>query len=149
MARAHWLVKSEPSAYSWEDLVREGSTCWDGVRNAQARNNLAAMRRGDLALFYHSVRDKEVVGVARITREAYPDPTADDPRWIAVDLEPLAPLERPVPLAELKSDPALRGSPLVRQSRLSVMPFDRASFERVLRLGRTRLPRRRRAAPGG
>jgi predicted RNA-binding protein with PUA-like domain len=143
VARSYWLVKSEPGAYSWDDFVREGSTLWDGVRNSQARNNLAAMRQGDLVLFYHSVHGKEVVGIARVTRESYPDPTSDDARWVVVDLEPVQPLERPVPLAELKADPLLGESPLVRQSRLSVMPFDKAQFEQVLRLGETRLRRRR------
>ena len=138
MARSFWLLKSEPSKYSWDDFVRDGSTCWDGVRNAQARNNLQAMRAGDLALFYHSQEGKEVVGVARITGEAYPDPTADDPRWVVVDLEPERPLRRPVSLAEIKADPKLRGIPLVKQSRLSVMPIERPAFERILALGKTR-----------
>ena len=142
MPRRHWLTKSEPFKYSWDDLVRDGSTYWDGVRNAQARNNLQAMRAGDLALYYHSQEGKEVVGVARITGEAYPDPTADDPRWVVVDLEPERPLRRPVSLAEIKADPKLRGIPLVKQSRLSVMPIERPAFERILAVGRT--PRGRR-----
>jgi predicted RNA-binding protein with PUA-like domain len=141
VARAYWLVKSEPGTYSWDDLQREGSTPWNGVRNWQARNNLAAMKRDDLVLFYHSVHGKEVVGVARVRRESYPDPTSDDPRWVVVDLEPVAPLRRPVPLSELKTDERLGESPLIRQSRLSVMPFDKAQFEQVLRLGKTRLRR--------
>jgi predicted RNA-binding protein with PUA-like domain len=136
-ARGHWLVKSEPEQYSWDDLVREGSTCWDGVRNAQARNNLAAMRGGDLCLYYHSNEGREVVGVARVARESYPDPTSDDERWLVVDLEPLKPLRRPVTLAQIKGDPALAKIPLVTQSRLSVMPLERRAFEHILRLGGT------------
>jgi predicted RNA-binding protein with PUA-like domain len=132
-------VKSEPSAYSWDDLVRDGSTRWDGVRNAQARNHLAGMRAGDAVLYYHSGEARQVVGVARVTRAAYPDPTADDPRWLAVDLAPLKALARPVALAAIKADRALREIPLVRQSRLSVMPLERDAFERILDLGATRL----------
>lgn len=141
-ARGHWLVKSEPSTYAWDELVAEGRTVWDGVRNAQARNHLAAMRNDDLVLFYHSGAGKEVVGVARVVKEAYPDPTSDDPRWVAVDLEPVAPLARPVSLAEIKADPELRGIALVRQSRLSVMPIDRAAFQHILGRSGTRLARR-------
>jgi predicted RNA-binding protein with PUA-like domain len=138
MARAAgtWLVKSEPSTYAWDDLVRERSTCWDGVRNAQARNHLAAMRAGDRVLVYHSGAEKAVVGVARVAREAYPDPSADDPRWLAVDLVALRGLARPVPLATVKADAKLREIPLVRQSRLSVMPIPKPAFDRILALGR-------------
>lgn len=141
MARSYWLVKSEPFKYSWDELVKDGRTYWDGVRNAAARNNLAAMKVGDLALYYHSNEGKEVVGVARVVKEAYPDPTASDPRWVVVDLVPEVKVERPVSLAEIKGDPKLADIPLVRQSRLSVMPLPRAAFERILRLGKTRLPR--------
>jgi predicted RNA-binding protein with PUA-like domain len=140
-ARGHWLVKSEPAKYAWDALVSDGRTFWDGVRNAQARNHLAAMRKDDLVLYYHSNEGKEIVGVARVVREAYPDPTGDDPRWVAVDLAPVAPLARPVGLAEIKADRELRGIALVRQSRLSVMPIERAAFQRILRLGGTRLAR--------
>ena len=139
MARSHWLVKSEPSAYAWSDLVRDGSTRWDGVRNAQARNNLQAMRVGDVVLYYHSNQGKEVVGVARVARAAYPDPSTDDARWRVVDLAPVKALARPVTLAAIKADRALRGIPLVTQSRLSVMPLEAAAFERILELGETRL----------
>ncbi len=121
MPRRTWLVKSEPYKYSWDDFVRDRSTCWDGVRNYAARNHLQNMRAGDLVLFYHSGEGREIVGVARVTREAYPDPTTDDERWVAVDLEPVAPLERPVGLDEIRRDPALADIPLVRQPRLSVM----------------------------
>ncbi len=142
MARAYWLLKSEPFKYSWDDFVRDGSTYWDGVRNYAARNNLASMRKGDLVLYYHSNQGKEVVGVARVTREAYGDPTTEDERWLVVDLEPARAFERPVPLAEIKSTPALKNLPLIRQSRLSVMPVERPHFEHILRMGKTRLPRR-------
>ncbi len=142
MARAYWLVKSEPNKYSWDDFVRDGSTYWDGVRNYAARNNLASMRKGDLILYYHSNQGKDVVGVARVTREAYGDPTIDDERWLVVDLKPLKAFERPVSLAEIKSEPALKNLPLIRQSRLSVMPVERPHFDRILRMGKTRLPKR-------
>ncbi len=137
--RSHWLVKSEPAKYAWEQLVEDGSTYWDGVRNFAARNHLCAMRRGDLVLYYHSNEGKEVVGVARVTRESYPDPTSDDDRWVVVDLEPVKPLREPVSLATIKADSELAQIPLVRQSRLSVMPLERSAFQRILRLGRTRL----------
>ena len=142
MARAYWLVKSEPFKYSWDDFVRDGSTYWDGVRNYAARNNLASMRKGDLILYYHSNQGKDVVGVARVTREAYGDPTTDDERWLVVDLKPLKAFERPVSLAEIKSEPTLKNLPLIRQSRLSVMPVERPHFDRILRMGKTRLPKR-------
>ncbi len=141
MARQYWLVKSEPSAYSWDDLVREGRDLWDGVRNHQARNNLDAMKRGDLVLFYHSVDAREVVGVARVARESYPDPTTEDPRWVAVDIEPVQPLNEPVTLAQIKQDSTLRDMALVRQSRLSVVPLRRLEFQQILKLGETRLRR--------
>ena len=139
--RGFWLVKSEPGAYGWDQLVADGSTYWDGVRNAQARNNLQAMREGDRVLFYHSVKGTEVVGIAKVTRESYPDPTSDDPRWVVVDLAPLKALKRAVSLAEIKADAELAEIALVRQSRLSVMPLERAEFERILELGETRPPR--------
>ena len=142
MARSYWLVKSEPLKYSWDQLVRDGSTYWDGVRNSEARNNLSAMKVGDLALFYHSNEGKEVIGVTRIARESYPDPTTKDDRWVVVDVEPIVPFERAVPLSEIKADPTLQGIALVRRSRLSVLPLDKSAFDRILRLGKTRLPRR-------
>jgi predicted RNA-binding protein with PUA-like domain len=141
MARQYWLVKSEPSAYSWADLVKAGEDLWDGVRNHQARNNLASMKRGDLVLFYHSVDAREVVGIARVTREGYPDPTTDDPRWVAVDIEPVKPFSKPVTLGQIKNDAALGDVALVRQSRLSVVPLGRPEFQRILELGETRPPR--------
>jgi len=143
----HWLVKSEPRKYAWADLVRDARTSWDGVRNALARRNLAEMRVGDRVLYYHSNDGKEVVGVARVTRSAYPDPTSADPRWLAVDLAPVRPLPAPVSLAAIKADPALAGIALVRQSRLSVMPIEPAHFERILALGGSAARGGRRAGP--
>jgi predicted RNA-binding protein with PUA-like domain len=135
MATRHWLVKQEPTAYSWDDLVRDGRTTWDGVRNHQARGNLQAMQQGDRVLFYHSVKDPAVVGICEVVRTAYPDPTADDPGWVAVDLKPVRALARPVTLAAIKAEPALRDIPLVRQSRVSVMPLDKAAFDRIVKQG--------------
>ena len=139
MAARHWLAKSEPFKYSWDDFVKDGSTYWDGVRNAQARNNLAAMKKGDLVLYYHSNEGKEVVGVAKVSREAYPDPTTDDERWVVVDLAPVKPLKHPVTLAEIKADAALADIALVKQSRLSVMPIQKRAFDRILKKGGTKL----------
>jgi len=139
VARLHWLVKSEPFKYSWSDLVRDGSTYWDGVRNYQARNNLREMQVGDRALYYHSNQGKQVVGIARVTKTAYQDPTTDDDRWLVVDLEPLKELVAPVTLAEIKADAALQKIPLVTHSRLSVMPLDKTAFDRILTLGKTTL----------
>ena len=135
MAQQRWLVKSEPSTYSFDDLVRDGGTRWDGVRNAQARLHLAAMKPGDAVLVYHSGDEKAVIGLAKVTRAAYPDPTADDPRWLAVDLAPGKRLAQPVPLARIKADPKLATIALVRQSRLSVMPLDADAWERIVALG--------------
>jgi predicted RNA-binding protein with PUA-like domain len=131
----YWLIKSEPGTYSWEDLQRDGKTRWDGVRNFQARNHLRNMRRGDLALFYHSGGDKSVVGVARVVSGAYPDPTAREGDWSAVDVAPDFGLERPVNLAQIKSEPALESMVLVKQSRLSVQPVSKAEFDRIVKLG--------------
>ncbi|HSF02203.1 MAG TPA: EVE domain-containing protein, partial [Solirubrobacterales bacterium] len=139
MARGTWLVKTEPSTYAWGDLVRDGRTRWDGVRNHAARNHLAGMHEGDLVLVYHSGDERAVVGVARVVGEAYPDPTAREGSWLAVDLEPVKAVARPVALAEIKAQAALRGIPLVRQGRLSVMPLPAEAFERILALGKTKL----------
>jgi len=136
MAGGCWLVKSEPSTYSWDQLVTDGSTRWDGVRNAQARNNLAAMQVGDPVLFYHSGEGKEVIGIACVTRSAYPDPTAGDGSWLAVDIEPDAPLARAVTLTEIKAEASLAKIPLVTQSRLSVMPIPKPAFDRIVSLGK-------------
>ena len=142
MPRAHWLVKSEPFKYSWDDLVKDGSTYWDGVRNYQARNNLREMKVGDYALYYHSNEGKEVVGIAKVTRGAYQDPTTDDDRWVVVDVAPVKPLKVPVTLAQIKADSKLQKIPLVTHSRLSVMPLEKSAFERIVKLGKTSPPRR-------
>lgn len=141
MARSYWLVKSEPAKYPWAQLVRDGRTVWDGVRNALARQHLAAMRRGDLVLYYHSNEGKEIVGIARVVRASHPDSTADDPKWLAVDLEPVRSLVEPVGLAAIKSDARFEDLALVRQSRLSVLPVSRAHFDHILKLGMTKAPR--------
>lgn len=135
----YWLVKSEPAAYAWAQFVRDGKTAWTGVRNFQARLNLRAMKTGDLACFYHSVTDKQIVGLARVIHEAYPDPTATEGDWSCVDLAPVKALARPVTLAAIKADAALKDLKLLKQSRLSVTPLTAAEFERLLALGETRL----------
>jgi predicted RNA-binding protein with PUA-like domain len=124
----YWLVKSEPGAWSWADQVRDGVTAWTGVRNYQASNFLKAMKLGDTCFFYHSVNEKRIVGIVEVVREAYPDPTSDDPRWVCPDLKAVAPVPHPVTLADIKADPRLADLPLIRQSRLSVMPIDDASW---------------------
>lgn len=129
-----WLVKEEPASFAWADFAREGIAVWSGVRNYQARNHLRAMRRGDPVLYYHSGKRPEIVGLARVVRAAYPDPTARSGDWSAVDLEPVKPLPRAVTLAAIKRDPALAGLPLLRQPRLSVMPVGPAEFARLLAL---------------
>lgn len=133
-SQAHWLVKQEPEDYSWDDLARDGSTHWTGVRNFQARNNLRQMKTGDQVLFYHSGKEKSVVGVAKVSKPAYPDPTADDPAWIAVDIKPGKRLPRPVSLADIRANPKLVDLLLVRQSRLSVMPVGKDEFAEILRM---------------
>jgi predicted RNA-binding protein with PUA-like domain len=127
----YWMVKQEPSAYSWDQFVRDGRAAWTGVRNFQARNHLRAMNVGDQVLFYHSVVGKEVVGIAKVAKEAYPDPTADDGDWSCVDLVPVRPLKQPVTLAAIKATHSLADLPLLKQSRLSVMPLTKAQFERL------------------
>ena len=136
MTTQYWLVKQEPEDYSWSDFARDGRPAWTGVRNYQARNNLRGMRSGDTVLFYHSGEEKQVVGVARVVKPAFPDPTATEPAWVAVELAPDRPLARPVTLAAIKADPALKDLPLIRNSRLSVMPVTAAAFNRLLALGR-------------
>jgi predicted RNA-binding protein with PUA-like domain len=139
MAKNYWVVKQEPEAYSWSDFVRDGRTAWTGVRNFQARNNLRVMKRGDLVLYYHSVSEKQVMGVARVEKEHYPDPTADEGDWSAVDLVPLKPLAKTVPLDQIKADKVLKNIPLVRQSRLSVSLLTAAQFQQLVKLGETKL----------
>jgi len=138
----YWLVKQEPESYAWATFVKEGRTAWTGVRNFQARNNLQAMKRGDLVLFYHSVTDKQVMGYARVEREAYPDPTAEEGDWSCVDLVPMKALKQPLGLETIKTDKALKTMPLVKHTRLSVMPLTREQFDRVLRLGGQGITRR-------
>ena len=132
-----WLVKQEPSAYSWDDFVRDGRTSWTGVRNFTARNNLRAMQLGDAVLFYHSVTDKAVMGTAEVARTAYPDLTAKEGDWSAVDLVPKDALARPVTLDEIKRQPQLKEIALVRLSRLSVQPLTAAEFKEILWLARS------------
>jgi predicted RNA-binding protein with PUA-like domain len=131
----YWLVKSEPAKYSWEQFENEGRAVWDGVRNFQARNNLQAMKNGDLVLYYHSNEGKEVVGIAKVVREAYSDPTDDDPAWVVVDLSPERRLRKPVTLQQIKENETLQQTALLRQSRLSVMPLRREEFDVILGLG--------------
>lgn len=135
----YWLVKSEPDAYSFEDLIEEGTGMWDGVRNYAARNHLRGMEVGDLVLFYHSRQGLEIVGIAKVARAAYPDPTAEKGDWSAVDLMALKPLNKPVSLTEIKATPALQNLGLVRIGRLSVMPVETADFELLLKMGETTL----------
>ena len=130
-----WLVKQEPSTYSWADFKAEGKTAWTGVRNYTARNNLRAMRKGDAVFFYHSVTDKTVVGIAKVIREAYPDPTAKEGDWSAVDLAPDKALAKPVALEEIKRNPKLKEMALLRLSRLSVQPVTSAQFAEIARMG--------------
>jgi len=135
MTTQYWLVKSEPAAYSWDDLVRDGRTDWTGVRNYAARLHLKAMRTGDDVLFYHSVESKSVVGLARVSKTAFPDTTADAEGWVAVELVPVKPLAKAVTLAQIKAEPSLQKIGLVRQGRLSVMPLTAAEFTRIVKLG--------------
>ncbi len=128
----YWLVKSEPGAYSWDDFVKLGRDHWDGVRNYQARNNMKLMKVGDEVLFYHSVNEKQVVGIARVVKEFYQDPTTDDDRWVVVDLVPVRKLEKPVTLAQIKADEKLEGFALIRNSRLSVMPVANDHYQIIL-----------------
>jgi predicted RNA-binding protein with PUA-like domain len=135
---SYWLVKSEPSAYSWQDLVRDGKARWDGIRNFEARNNLRAMRVGDLVLVYHSGDGKEAVGIARVAREAYDDPGEPAADWAAVDLAPVRPLATSVTLARMKSEPALAQCALLKRARLSVVALSEREFLEILRLAKTK-----------
>lgn len=137
--RSYWLIKSEPYKYSFAQLVKDGQTMWDGVRNYEARNSLRAMKQGDLALFYHSNEGKSVVGVARIKREAYPDPTAPGEDWSVVDVEPVAPLRAQVSLDDIRDDPSFAEIALLKRSRLSVVPVSKEHFDRILKLGKTKI----------
>lgn len=133
----YWLIKSEPFKYPWDQLLKDKTTYWDGVRNYQARNNLKLMEQGDPCLFYHSNEGKEVVGVAEVIKEHYQDPTTDDDRWVAVDVKPVATLKRPVTLKEIKSNPNLEGIGLVRQMRLSVVELTKAEFDEIMAMSKS------------
>ncbi|MFZ1072990.1 MAG: EVE domain-containing protein [Verrucomicrobiia bacterium] len=135
----HWLVKQEPEAYSWSDFLKESRTAWTGVRNYAARNNLRGMKTGDVVFFYHSGEEKSVVGLARVVREHYPDPTADEDGWSAVDLATEKTLAKPVTLAAIKADKILKEMVLARQSRLSVTPVTSEQFARLLALSETEI----------
>src|SRR2546430_16959180 len=130
-----WMVKQEPEAYSWDDLVSDGRTDWTGVRNFQARNNLRQMKVGDRVLFYHSGTGKCVVGIAEVAKTAYPDPTGNDPQWVAVDIKPMKPLKNPVPLASIRYHKDLAELPLIRQSQLSVMSLTKEEFATIVAMG--------------
>lgn len=134
---AYWLFKSEPGAWSWDDQVRDGTAEWDGVRNHQACNNMKAMKKGDLGFFYHSVNEKQVVGIVEIAKEYYPDPTDKSERFGMVDVKAIRPFKRPVTLAEIKGEPRLEEIALVRQSRLSVMPIEPEHWKLICAMGET------------
>jgi predicted RNA-binding protein with PUA-like domain len=136
MSKRYWLMKSEPASYDWDRLVKDGGTVWDGVRNHTAKLNLQAMKVGDRAFFYHSVTGKEIVGVVEITRAGMSDPKDDTGTWAAVEIKPVTKLERPVTLAEIKADPALKDIELVRQSRLSVAGIRPAEWQRILEMAK-------------
>lgn len=130
----HWLVKQEPSAYSFTQFQKEKITAWTGVRNFQARNNLRAMQKGDPVFYYHSNEDRSIVGLAEVAKIAYPDPTAEEGDWVCVDLKAIRPFPKPLALSEIKADPKLKNIALIRQSRLSVMPIAPAEFAYILKL---------------
>jgi predicted RNA-binding protein with PUA-like domain len=136
MAKQFWMVKQEPESYSWSNLVDDKSTDWTGVRNFQARNNLREMKQGDPVLFYHSGKQKAVVGVAEVARGPYPDPTANDGDWVAVDVKAVGAFTQPVELNAMRNDPSLANVPLLRQSQLSVMRLQKAEFDRIVYLGK-------------
>lgn len=131
---AFWLMKTEPEAFSWQQLEKDGIACWDGVRNYQARNNLMKMKLGDLVFIYHSVSDKEIVGIAKIVREYYPDPTDSDRKWVAVDIIPEKKLRNKISLQQIKENPELENIALIKQSRLSVMPVELNEFDAILKM---------------
>jgi predicted RNA-binding protein with PUA-like domain len=135
MTTQYWLVKSEPETYSWSDLVRDGRTDWTGVRNYAARLHLKAMAKGDEVFFYHSGEAKSVIGIARVIKAAFPDTTAEEEGWVAVELAPVAPLKKPVTLAQVKTTAALKDIALIRQGRLSVQPLKPAEFALIRKLG--------------
>lgn len=132
----YWIIKSEPDAYSWDTFVKDGKTFWNGIRNYQARNNMLAMKKGDLALFYHSGTERRVMGIAKVVKEAYPDHTADDPQWIMVDIEMVKPVRKNVDLKTIKEVPELQQTRLVKQGRLSVSPLTKKQYDLILALTR-------------
>jgi predicted RNA-binding protein with PUA-like domain len=131
----YWLIKSEPDAFSWEQQVKNGVEPWTGVRNHMAKNNLKAMKKGDLAFFYHSNTGKEIVGIVKVVREAYPDPTAESGDWVCVDMKAVKPVPRPISLASIKADPRFKDLALVRFSRLSVAPVSAEHWAQLCELG--------------
>lgn len=131
----YWLVKSDPETYSWNKMKSDKRTFWDGVRNYQARNYLKEMKIGDLVLFYHSQSDKSIVGITKVVKEHYPDPTTNDDRWVVVDLEAVEDLKNPVTLEQIKQNPVLSNIPLVKQQRLSVMPLTAEQYQEIIQLG--------------
>ncbi len=133
----YWLIKSEPYKYSWDQMVVDGSTYWDGVRSYPARVHLRAMKNGDICLFYHSNEGKEIVGITRVIKEAYQDPTTEDEKWVAVDVEAIKPLNKSVTLAQIKSNDILANMALVKQARLSVGPIQKFEFEEIIKLSDT------------
>ena len=135
----YWLVKSEPFEYSWDDLIKEKKTMWDGVRNYAARNHMRAMKKGDLVFFYHSRKGLEVVGVTKVVKEHYPDPTAEKGDWSVVEIKPVKKLKKPVTLQAIKTEKTLQNMALVRISRLSVSPVTKKEFEKILKMGETEL----------
>lgn len=132
----YWLVKTEPDCYNWDTFLKDKRTHWDGVRNYQARNNMQAMEVGDTVLFYHTGDERQVVGSAKVLKTAYPDPTTDDPAWVVVDLAPLKPLKKPVTLAQVKGQMALKDMALVKNGRLSVIPVTEDEFELIMSMGK-------------
>jgi predicted RNA-binding protein with PUA-like domain len=131
---AYWLIKSEPFKYSWDQFVKDGVTFWDGVRNYGARNNLRSMKKGDLAFFYHSNEGLEIVGIAKVVKESYQDPTTDDPAWLVVDFKPQKKLKKPVTLAQVKATPSLANMALIRLGRLSVQPVTEKEWDQILKI---------------
>lgn len=136
MIMKYWLLKSDPETYSWENLIEDKKTDWTGVRNYQARNNLKDMKLGDLALFYHSQKEKAIVGIAQIVKEYYQDPTTDDTHWVAVDIAPVETFKKPVTLAQIKEDPQLKNIGLLKQSRLSVIPVTNEEYNEIIKLSK-------------
>ncbi len=133
----YWLIKSEPFKYSWDQMLKDKKTFWDGVRNYQARNNLRNMKIGDLAFFYHSNEGKEIVGIVKVVKEFYQDPTTEDSNWVVVDFSPFKALKKPIPLAQIKEEPRLANIGLIKQGRLSVMELKVHEFDTILELSET------------